>query len=313
MASITRIGWPALTLSPSLMKTSLMAPGIGDDTRGLAILLAVLKAMNDAEIQTIDDVLFVASVGEEGLGDLRGVKNIFSDAGPKVDSWISIDGGSIGRVNTQGLGSYRYRVKYIGPGGHSWGAFGMVNPHHALGAAISRFVERADVYTMTGPRTSYNVGIISGGTSVNSIPFESIMEIDMRSVDPTRLDTMEVLLKTSIQEALDAQNAKRRLGAALTVETIQIGNRPSGELDNTLPLIQRTMAATAYMGKRPKITRGSTNSNIPIAMGIPAVTIGRGGIGGNAHALDEWWLNKEGYKAIQLALLTLVSEAGLSD
>ncbi|MFT4566388.1 MAG: tripeptide aminopeptidase [Saprospiraceae bacterium] len=290
---------------------TLMAPGIGDDTRGLAILLAVLKAMNDASIYTEDDVLFIASVGEEGLGDLRGVKHIFSE-GPKVDSWISIDGGSIGRVNTQGLGSYRYRVKYIGPGGHSWGAFGLVNPHHALGDAIARFVERADEYTMTGPRTSYNVGIISGGTSVNSIPFESIMEIDMRSVDPTRLDTMEVLLKTSIQEALDVQNGKKRLGAPLTVETIQIGNRPSGELDNSLPLIQRTMAATAYMGKRPKITRGSTNSNIPIAMGIPAVTIGRGGIGGNAHALDEWWLNKEGYKAIQLAMLTLIAEAGFA-
>jgi len=291
---------------------TLLAPGIGDDTRGLAILLAVLKSINAADIQTQNDVIFVASVGEEGLGDLRGVKHIFSE-GPKVDSWISIDGGAIGRVNTQGLGSYRYRVKYIGPGGHSWGAFGMVNPHHALGDAIHRFVERADKYTMSGPRTSYNVGIISGGTSVNSIPFESIMEIDMRSVDPTRLDTMEVLLKLSIQEALEAQNQKKRLGAALQVEITQIGNRPSGELDSSLPLIQRAMAATAYMGKRPQITRGSTNSNIPIALGIPAVTIGRGGIGGNSHALDEWWLNKEGYKAIQLALLTLIADAGLAD
>ena len=188
----------------------------------------------------------------------------------------------------------------------------MVNPHHALGDAIHRFVERADEYTITGPRTSYNIGVISGGTSVNSIPFESLMEIDMRSVDPFRLDTMEVLLKTSIQEALDAQNVRKRIGAALTVEVAQIGNRPSGELENHLPLIQRTMAATAHMGKRPQITRGSTNSNIPISIGVPAVTIGRGGIGGNAHALDEWWLNKEGYKAIQLALITLIAEAGLA-
>jgi len=127
---------------------------------------------------------------------------------------------------------------------------------------------------MTGPRTSYNVGVISGGTSVNSIPFESIMEIDMRSVEPSRLDTMEALLKTSVAEALEAQNARKRLGAPLTVDITQIGNRPSGELESTLPLIQRALAGTAYLGRRPRLTRGSTNANIPISLGIPAVTMG---------------------------------------
>lgn len=292
---------------------TLFAPGIGDDTRGLALLLAIVKTMDQQKIEMNDDVLYIASVGEEGLGDLRGVKHIFREDGPKIDSWISIDGGDVGRVNNMGLGSYRYRVIYKGPGGHSWGAFGLVNPHHALGDAIARFVERADDFVSTGPRTSYNVGVISGGTSVNSIPFESIMEIDMRSVEPSQLDSMETLLEISVKEALDNQNAKRKLGAELSVEIIKIGDRPSGELSSDLPLIQRALCATAQIGRRPSLTRGSTNSNIPISLNIPAVTIGRGGVGANAHALDEWWLNKEGHKSIQMALLLLVAEAGLAE
>ena len=282
---------------------TLFAPGIGDDTRGLALLLAIVKTMDQQKIEMNDDVLYIASVGEEGLGDLRGVKHIFREDGPKIDSWISIDGGDVGRVNNMGLGSYRYRVIYKGPGGHSWGAFGLVNPHHALGDAIARFVERADDFVSTGPRTSYNVGVISGGTSVNSIPFESIMEIDMRSVEPSQLDSMETLLEISVKEALDNQNAKRKLGAELSVEIIKIGDRPSGELSSDLPLIQRALCATAQIGRRPSLTRGSTNSNIPISLNIPAVTIGRGGVGANAHALDEWWLNKEGHKSIQMLSL----------
>lgn len=289
---------------------TLKAPGIGDDTRGLAMLLTIVRTIKKLSLQMKDDVLIIGSVGEEGLGDLRGVKYLFSDEGMKIDSWISIDGGEIGRINNQGLGSYRYRVHFKGPGGHSWGAFGLVNPHHALGDAINRFVDRADIYTKEGPRTSYNVGIVQGGTSVNSIPFESLMQIDIRSVDPSRLDSMERLLFISVDEALEKQNRLKRRGGDLTVDVVQIGDRPSGELSTDLPLIQRALAATAFMGKRPRLTRGSTNSNIPISRNIPAVTIGRGGVGANAHSLNEWWLNKEGYKAIQLAFLLLVAEAG---
>ena len=290
---------------------TLVAPGIGDDTRGLAMLLTILKTMKTLDIQTEADVLFIGSVGEEGLGDLRGVKALFSDGRTKIDSWISIDGGEIGRVNNKGLGSYRYRVTFKGPGGHSWGAFGLANPHHALGDAIRLFVSAADKFTSTGPKTSYNVGRIGGGTSVNSVPFESWMEIDMRSIEAPRLDSMEALLITAVNTALIDQNRLKRLGADLTVEIEQIGNRPSGELEPSLPLIQRALAATAFFGKRPRLTRGSTNSNIPISLGIPAVTIGRGGIGAFGHSLNEWWLNKDGHKAIQLALLLLVAEAGL--
>ena len=291
---------------------TLYAPGAADDTRGLAMVIRVLQAMNEAKIETEHDVLFIGSVGEEGLGDLRGVKHLFSEKGTKIDSWIAIDGGSLGRVNNKGLGSYRYRVTFNGPGGHSWGAFGLANPHHALGTAIHNFVQAADAYTLTGPKTSYNIGVISGGTSINSIPFSSIMEIDTRSVDPARLDTMENILSVAVNDALIAQNKIKRLGKPLTVTIDKIGNRPSGELAESLPLIQRAMACTAFMGKRPKLTRGSTNSNIPISLGIPAVTIGRGGVGRNAHSLDEWWLDVEGYKSTQLALLLLLSEAKIA-
>ena len=291
---------------------TIYAPGAADDTRGLAMVIRVLQAMNEAKIETEHDVLFIGSVGEEGLGDLRGVKHIFSEKGTKIDSWIAIDGGSLGRVNNKGLGSYRYRVTFHGPGGHSWGAFGLANPHHALGTAIHNFVQAADAYTLNGPKTSYNIGVISGGTSINSIPFSSIMEIDTRSIDPARLDTMETILNVAVNEALAAQNKIKRLGKPLTVTIDKIGNRPSGELSESLPIIQRAMACTAFMGKRPKLTRGSTNSNIPISLGIPAVTIGRGGVGRNAHSLDEWWLDVEGYKSTQLALLLLLSEAKIA-
>lgn len=290
---------------------TLLAPGVGDDSRGLAIVLAVLRAMNAAELQTEDDVLFIGTVGEEGLGDLRGVKYLFGANGPGIDSWISIDGGDLGTINTKGLGSYRYLVTFEGPGGHSWGAFGLANPHHALGAAIKHFVEAADAYTIDGPRTSYNIGRIGGGTSVNSIPFTSWMEIDTRSVEPSRLEALKIILEKAVNRALDEQNAIRRGGRELTVKIEMIGNRPSGELSPDLPLIQRSMAALAPFGKAPRLRRGSTNSNTPISLGIPAVTIGRGGVGGRAHSLLEWWANKDGYQGVQYALLVLLAESGL--
>ncbi|MFL2632124.1 MAG: M20/M25/M40 family metallo-hydrolase [Candidatus Marisimplicoccus sp.] len=291
---------------------TLFAPGIGDDTRGLAMILTIAETIIKSDIKPVDNILFIGTVGEEGLGDLRGVRYLFKNNEPKIDSWIAIDGGSIGRVNNQALGSYRYEVVFDGPGGHSWGAFGLVNPHHALGAGIKNFVEKADTYTDNGPKTSYNVGIISGGTSINSIPFKSSMQIDIRSIDPNRLNDMEEILFNSMNKALDEQNAIKRSGPDLKLTINKIGNRPSGKVDESVPLIQKTIAATQYMGVEPRLTIGSTDSNIPISLGLPAVTIGRGGVGGGAHSLDEWWLNKDGYKSIQLALLILLSESGIN-
>ena len=289
---------------------TLFAPGIGDCTRCLSMLLTIAEAIIKSEIKTRDNILIIGTVGEEGLGDLRGVKYLFKNNKPKIDSWIAIDGGNIGRVNNQALGSYRYEVKFKGPGGHSWGAFGLANPHHALGDAISKFVEKADEYTSNGPKTSYNVGVINGGTSINSIPYESAMLIDIRSVRPENLDDMELILKKTSEDALAKQNAMKRRGPDLELEINKIGNRPSGKVDIKNHLVQRAIAATNYMGGKPKLTIGSTDSNVPIALGLPAITIGRGGDGGKNHSLDEWWLNKDGHKAIHLALLVLLAEAG---
>lgn len=292
---------------------TMYAPGIGDDTRGLVVVLTTLRAITKNQIQTEADLLFVGSVGEEGLGDLRGVRHIFEKGKIKIDSWISIDGGAIGRVNNKGLGSKRYKAIFKGPGGHSWGAFGLANPHHAIGRAIAYFTTEATKYTNSGAKTSFNVGRTGGGTSVNSIPFESWMEVDMRSVSPERLIEIDQLFKDAMNRALDDYNATVKKGPKLTLVLEPIGDRPSGELGTDLPLIQRSMAGTKYFGEEPTLTRGSTNSNIPIALGIPAVTLGRGGVGSSAHSLNEWWMNKNGADAIKLTLLITVAEAGLDN
>jgi len=292
---------------------TLKAPGIGDDTRGLTMLISMLKAMNKANIKTEKDLLIVGSVGEEGLGDLRGMKYMFNESGLDIDSWIAIDGGGLGRISNAGLGSKRYKLMIKGQGGHSWGAFGLANPHHALGKAIDIFSEAAWEYTSGNiPKTSFNVGRIGCGTSVNSIPFESWMEVDMRAIDPKNLDEIEIVFKESVEKAISEYNASGVRGE-VTYELIKIGDRPSGELPASLPLIQRTMAATKLFGETPELGRGSTNINIPVSKGIPSVCIGRGGQGGGAHSLHEWYLNdEESDESIQLAMLITLSQAGLA-
>jgi len=292
---------------------TLKAPGIGDDTRALAVVLTILRSMEKANLETDADVLFIGTVGEEGLGDLRGVKHLFRDNGPRIDSYIAIDGWSTDRVTHRGLGSHRYRVTYKGPGGHSSGAFGLANPHNALARAIHYFATDADKFVRTpGVRTTYNVGIVGGGTSVNSIPFESWMEVDMRSESPERLNGIDKLLQAAIQRGLKEENQMKQRGANLTVDVKMVGDRPSGGSETSVALVQRTMAAIKAMKGEPQLGVGSTNSNIPISKGAPAVTIGSGGAGGDAHALTEWWMNDKGHIAIQQALLVLLAEAGLA-
>lgn len=291
---------------------TLKAPGIGDDTRGLAVVIAVLRALEKANVETAADVLIIGSVGEEGLGDLRGVKHIFKNGDHKINSWISIDGGEIGRMTTSGLGSIRYKVTFNGPGGHSWGAFGLANPHHALGKAIDIFEAEASRFTSSGSKVSFNVGRIGGGTSVNSIPFESWMEVDMRSIEPDRLKKIDEIFKASMQKGLEEYNKGIKKGPTLTLNVEMIGLRPSGVQNDELPIIQKSRAVVKYFGKEPETSPGSTNSNIPISLGIPSVTIGRGGVGGGAHSLGEWWMNENGAEAIKFALLLTVAEAGLA-
>jgi tripeptide aminopeptidase len=290
---------------------TLFAPGIGDDTRGLNVVLTLLKAMNTAGVKTEADVLFIGTTGEEGLGDLRGVKQLFS-SGNKIDSYISVDGGPISVLTYGAVGSRRYRVTFKGPGGHSYGAFGLANPHNAAAHAIHYFVADADAFTKTGVKTTYNIGVMGGGTSVNAIPAESWMEVDMRSENAARLNTLDNFLKQAVQKGLKEENAMKRQGADLTVEMKMVGDRPSGVQDTKLALINRAAAASLYLGAEPGLNISSTNSNIPISKNIPAITIGKGGKSGGAHSLNEWYLNEKGYLGIQFALLLLVSEAGLA-
>jgi len=289
---------------------TLFAPGIGDDTRGLTTVLALLRVLNEAELQTTADLLFIGTVGEEGLGDLRGMKHLFREDGPRIDTFISIDGTGHTGITHQGLGSHRYRVTVRGSGGHSWGAFGLPNPAHALGRAIDYFDLSADAITQLGPRTSYNVGRIGGGTSVNSIPFEAWMEVDMRSESPENLQAIDEVFQRSVRRAVEESNTQRREGSELTLEMELIGNRPSGEIPESTPFIQRAISASRHLGIEPVLGRGSTDSNIPISLGIPAITIGGGGEGSGAHSPGEWFINNDGALGIQRALLILLSQAG---
>ena len=289
---------------------TLFAPGISDDTRGLIAMLTVFRAMEKANIQTNDDVLFVASLGEEGLGDVRGTRFVVRKN--KIDSWISIDGTEIEEIVNGALGSVRYRATVKGPGGHSWGAFGLGNPHHAMARGMNYFVQAATPFTASGPKTSFNVGTMGGGTSVNSIPFESWAEVDMRSESPVQLKKIDSIFKVSMKRGLDEYNATIHNGPLLSIELKLLGFRPSGATSGDSPLIRRTMAAATHFNTTPRLGIQSTNANIPISDGIPAVTIGAGGRSNKEHSLGEWWINDHGADGIKFALLALLGEAGIA-
>ena len=286
------------------------APGIGDNTQGVVLMLSIIKAMRAQNIDTEADVLFIGNVGEEGLGDLRGVKHLYRDGAEPIDTMIAIDGGGNGRLVYGAVGSYRYRVTFKGRGGHSWGDFGAANPHHALARAIENFAVLAPDVTSEGERSSFSVGRIGGGTSVNSIPFESWMEVDMRSGNIEKIDAIDAIFKKAVQDGLDEENAARTHGPEISVEIKPVGLRPAGTGDPNSPLVQHAMAAMESFGLQPQLGISSTDANIPISLGKPAITIGRGGISRGAHGLDESWEDKNSHVAIQIALLTLLAEAG---
>ena len=288
---------------------TLFAPGIADDTRGLVTVLALLRVLNEADIQTSANLLFIATVGEEGLGDLRGVKHLFRAGGPRIDSFMSIDGTGHESITHKGLGSHRYRVTVRGAGGHSWGDFGAPNPAHALGRAIDYLDLAADAITRSGPATSYNVGRLGGGTSVNSIPFEAWMEVDMRSESPESLTRIDDVFQRAMNRAVDEANAQRRDGDELTLDLELIGDRPSGEIAESDPLVQRAIAASLLLAIEPSLNRSSTDANIPISLGIPSITIGGGGEASAVHAPGEWFLNRNGTLGIKRALLIMLAQA----
>lgn len=287
------------------------APGIGDNSRGLVLLLTLIESMRAAGVETERNILFVASVGEEGIGDLRGMKHLFREGGPRIDELIAVDGGNDNRVLNQAIGSNRYRVRITGPGGHSWGAFGMANPAHALASGIDRFENAARAFIAEGDRTTFNVGRLGGGTSVNAIPFESWAEVDMRSESPERLAGIDALLHRSFDQALAEHNERRMHGDPLEIEYQSIGLRPSGTVPPSTPLIQRALAVGRHFGLEPELGSGSTDANVAIARGVPATTISRGGMSGGAHSLDEWWSDDQVVAGTQKALLLVLSSAGL--
>lgn len=289
---------------------TLFAPGVGDNTRGLIAMLQVMRSLVWANLRTESDLWFIGTVGEEGLGDLRGVKHLFRQGEPRIDAFIAVDGSSDEEITNQAVGSKRYRVTFNGDGGHSYGDFGAASPIHALGRAVHVFDEAARRFTANNPGTTYNVGRISGGTSVNAIASSAWMEVDMRSASPQRLDAIDSIFHVSMVRALNEQNELRKEGAELTLEARLVGDRPSGITAGATPLVQRAIAATRYLGLAPALDESSTDANVPIARGIPAITIGRGGISANAHAPEEYWVNSNSPRGIRRILLITLAEAG---
>ena len=288
----------------------LCAPGIADDAAGLAALVGLIQTLNWAEIGLRGSIAFVATVGEEGEGDLRGARHLFSEGrlAGRVSGFISFDGTTIEFITHQALGSRRYRVMLKGPGGHSWGDFGVVNPVYALGRVIARM---ADYHAPQEPRTTYNIGRIEGGESVNVIPQSASMDVDLRSVSETELSRLEEFLLAAVDRATRDENAARGAAAGknLQVELTMIGARPSGETPRDISLVRVAVDASRAMGVKPVLNRASTDANIPISLGIPAITIGAGGMSGDSHRLSEWYdpVGREtGYKRALLLALGMV-------
>jgi len=291
----------------------LRAPGIGDDTAGLATLLAVARVLNETDLETESDLLFIGNVGEEGAGDLRGVKHLFRDGKYKdqIGGFISVESGGQSTITTGALGSLRYRVTFKGPGGHSYGAFGLVSPAYAMGNAIRKV---SAISVPETPKTTFNIGIVEGGTSVNSIPFETSMVVDMRSESRDELEKLVEIFLDLVHEAVEEENVTRSISEGqIELEMTLVGDRPSGQTSESANIVKFAVAAFEAFGIRPTFRISSTDSNVPISLGIPAITIGRGGLSGRSHSLDEWVdIEREPtVRGIQVVLTTILAIAGV--
>lgn len=268
--------------------TRLFAPGIGDDTRSLAVLLGYVRAMDAAKVKTTHDILFVGNVGEEGPGDLRGVRYLFTKGKYKdrIKTFFSMDGTAGSRIVNGGVGSKRYRVTFKGPGGHSYGAFGLVNPMTAMSQTV---VDLYKVQVPTTPKTTYSASVTGGGTSVNSIPNEVFMEFDMRSASADELGKLEQRFLAIVAAAVEGENqARSTKEGTIAADLKVIGDRPAGGTPATSELVRTAQQAIEAQGLQPELNTSSTDANLPMSLGIPAITIGSGGSGGRAHSLDEW-------------------------
>ncbi|HSI68122.1 MAG TPA: M20/M25/M40 family metallo-hydrolase [Planococcus sp. (in: firmicutes)] len=285
----------------------LYAPGIGDDTRGLAELLAVVRALDEAGIETEGDLIFGGTVGEEGAGDLRGVKAFFNE-NHDIDGFISMDGPGFDRIIYLATGSFRYKITYKGPGGHSFAAFGTPSATHALGRAIAAI---ADLETAADPKTTFSVGEVVGGTSVNAIAQEASMTVDLRSNDQQALAELEERFLHIVKQAAADENSRWQ-DDRISVEVERFGNRPSGsQLADSL-MVQTACAAVESIGSSAQLCEpSSTDANYPISIGVPAITIGLGGEFGSAHTLEEWHDPTEAHLGIQKSFMTILGLAGV--
>lgn len=288
----------------------LEGPGISDDGRGLAALLAMARAMVAAEVVVECPVLFVATVGEEGAGDLRGVRNLFREGSPArhARAFVSLDGAGVRRVVSMGLGSRRYRIHALGRGGHSWVDFGTPNPIHALGRLVAG---ATSLPLPRDPMTSLTVARWSGGTSVNAIPRDAWIELEIRSEALDAVEALDREVRRLAEEAVAGVNASAADGAPVDLRMEPIGDRPAGATPPESKLVRAASAATRAVGAEPELALSSTDANVPMALGIPAVTLGAGGTAGSAHTPDEWYRNNEGPDGIVRALLTLLLIDGM--
>jgi len=290
--------------------TKMTGPGIGDDCRGLAATLAAVRQIVNARIPFAGRLLVAATVGEEGPGNLRGVRAIFT--GPLKDSinaFFSVDGTGFGITNA-GVGSNRYRVSYVGPGGHSYGAFGMPNPIHALGRAIAKI---GDLQASSEPKVTFNVGLVSGGTSVNTISDKGVMDVDLRSESGAALMAIDAKLQSALRDALHEERARwpqSKVPLDLRIDTI--GIRAAGKTPDSARIVVTAQAAAKAMNIYAPLTASSTDANFPMGLGLPAVTLDGGGVGRGAHSLEEWYDDRtDGYKGPQWILLVVLGMLGV--
>ena len=288
----------------------LEGPGISDNARGLAALVAVAEAFVVGRVRTARPILFAATVGEEGWGDLRGVKHLLNGTHEITPAaFIALDGAGLERVVHRALGSKRYRVTFRGPGGHSWAAFGVANPANAVGRATALL---ADLPTHHSPRTTCAVVRLGGGIGLNSIPQEAWLDLDLRSEDPKALAQLDVTVHAALDQAAADENRRRAAGTPLLrLEARIVGDRPSGVTPRTHPLVQAAVAATRALGLDAELAAASTDANVPIALGIPAIALGAGGRAGDAHLATEWYENVDGALGIVRALVVTATIAQL--